>query len=76
MVKLALEYDVDISFLGKFGKPVGRFLPSEPEGPCRRQAGTAGNRDFSGKIIQLFKNVHKGKVRESNSPDVSLGGEV
>ena len=31
-VKLALEYDVDISFLGKFGKPVGRFLPSEPKG--------------------------------------------
>jgi len=31
-VKLALEYDVYISFLGKFGKPVGRFLPSEPKG--------------------------------------------
>ncbi|MES2023890.1 MAG: CRISPR-associated endonuclease Cas1 [Patescibacteria group bacterium] len=31
-VKLALDNDVDISFLGRFGKPIGRFLSSEPKG--------------------------------------------
>lgn len=31
-VKLAFENDVDIVYLGSFGKPVGRFLSSEPKG--------------------------------------------
>ena len=31
-VKLALEHDVDIVFLGYFGKPVGRVFSSEPKG--------------------------------------------
>ncbi len=31
-VQLALKYDVDIVYLGSFGKPVGRFFSSEPKG--------------------------------------------
>lgn len=31
-VELALEHDVDIVYLGSFGKPVGRIFPSVPRG--------------------------------------------
>ncbi len=31
-VKLALEHDVDIVYLGAFGKPVGRIFSSDPHG--------------------------------------------
>src|ERR1700679_388325 len=31
-VQLALEHDVDIVYLGAFGKPVGRIFSSEPKG--------------------------------------------
>ena len=31
-VQLALEHDVDIVYLGSFGKPVGRLFPSVPKG--------------------------------------------
>ena len=31
-VQLALEHDVDIVYLGAFGKPIGRFFSSEPKG--------------------------------------------
>ena len=31
-VRLALEHDVDIVYLGSFGKPIGRLFSSEPKG--------------------------------------------
>lgn len=31
-VQLALEHDIDIVYLGSFGKPVGRIFPSHPKG--------------------------------------------
>lgn len=31
-VQLALEHDIDIVYLGSFGKPVGRIFPSQPKG--------------------------------------------
>ncbi len=31
-VRLAIEHDVDIVYLGSFGKPIGRLFSSEPKG--------------------------------------------
>ena len=31
-VQLALEHDIDIVYLGSFGKPIGRIFPSHPKG--------------------------------------------
>ncbi len=56
-VKLALDYDVDISFLGKFGKPIGRFLPSEPKGLAatrRAQLETVVSPEKSFNFSKLF----------------------
>jgi len=31
-VELALEHDIDIVYLGAFGKPIGRIFPNHPKG--------------------------------------------
>lgn len=38
-VKLALENDVDIVYLGTFGKPIGRVFPSIPKGLAQLRRG-------------------------------------
>ncbi len=61
-VKLALEHDVDIVYLGNFGKPVGRLFPSEPRGLAqlrRAQLETS----ISLKSLELAKTFVMGKCR-------------
>lgn len=60
-VQLALEHDVDIVYLGSFGKPVGRIFPSHPRGLTKlrpAQLETAG----SPKTFELAKAFVTGKV--------------
>ncbi len=59
-VQLALEHDIDIVYLGSFGKPVGRILPSHPAGLTklrRAQLEVAS----SPKAIELAKSFVIGK---------------
>lgn len=61
-VQLALEHDVDIVYLGSFGKPLGRIFPSSPRGltKLRRAQLDAAN---SGKAFELAKTFVVGKVK-------------
>jgi len=59
-VKLALDHDVDIVYLGSFGKPIGRLFSSEPKGLAylRRAQLEISNSDTS---LDLAKVLVKGK---------------
>lgn len=60
-VKLALENDIDIVYLGAFGKPIGRFFASEPKGLAntrRAQLEISNNKE---KSLELAKSFVKGK---------------
>jgi len=60
-VQLALEHDVDIVYLGSFGKPIGRIFPSNPKGlaELRRAQLEISN---SSKAFDLAKAFVKGKI--------------
>lgn len=61
-VRLALDYDVDIVYLGSFGKPVGRVFTSEPKGLAklrRAQLETAASLES----LNLAREIVKGKCR-------------
>lgn len=60
-VQLALEHDIDIVYLGQFGKPIGRFFPSTPKGisKLRKAQLEVSN---SEKAIKLAKTIVKGKA--------------
>ena len=59
-VQLALEHDIDIVYLGSFGKPVGRIFPSSPRGLTllRRAQLEAAN---SPRAFDLAKSLVRGK---------------
>ena len=60
-VQLALQHDVDIVYLGAFGKPIGRIFSSEPKGlailrKCQLEASNSLEKSFG-----LAKAFVKGK---------------
>lgn len=60
-VQLALEHDVDIVYLGAFGKPIGRIFSSEPKGLAslrKAQLEVSGNVE---KSFEIAKILVKGK---------------
>src|SRR3990167_6518299 len=62
-VRLALEHEVDIVYLGSFGKPVGRIFPSEPKGLAtlrRAQLATSTNPTHA---LYLAKSFVTGKCK-------------
>ncbi|MDE1966548.1 MAG: CRISPR-associated endonuclease Cas1 [Patescibacteria group bacterium] len=72
-VQLALEHDVDIVYLGAFGKPVGRIFPSDPKGIAslrKAQLKVSGDRD---KSFELAKAFVKGKCSNQISYARYLG---
>lgn len=72
-VQLALEHDVDIVYLGAFGKPVGRIFSSEPRGLAslrRAQLEISSNPE---KSFSLAKAFVKGKCANQISHIRLLG---
>ena len=62
-VKLALDHDVDIVYLGSFGKPVGRIFSSNPRGIAtlrRAQLDTSQNEE---RAMSLAKKFVHGKCK-------------
>ncbi len=60
-VQLAIEHDVDIVYLGSFGKPIGRLFSSEPKGlaslrKAQLEASTSLERSF-----KIAKELVRGK---------------
>lgn len=57
-VQLALEHDIDIVYLGAFGKPVGRIFPSHPKGLAQLRraqlafASTPGSLSLAKRFVQ------------------------
>ncbi len=70
--KLALDHDVDIVYLGSFGKPIGRLFSSEPKGLAglRRAQLEISN---SEKSLEIAKILVKGKCTNQISYIRSLG---
>lgn len=72
-VQLALEHDVDIVYLGAFGKPIGRIFSSEPKGlasirKAQLEASNSPERSF-----ELAKTFVKGKCANQISHMRLLG---
>lgn len=61
-VQLAIEHDIDIVYLGSFGKPIGRIFPSSPKGitELRRAQLAVAN---STQTFRLAKAFVQGKAR-------------
>lgn len=59
-VRLAIEYGIDIVYLGSFGKPIGRVFPSNPKGlaQLRRAQLVVSN---SHKGLEIAKSFVRGK---------------
>jgi CRISPR-associated protein Cas1 len=60
-VQLALEHDVDIVYLGAFGKPIGRIFSSEPKGLASLRKGQLEASTSPEKSFALAKAFVKGK---------------
>ena len=60
-VQLALEHDVDIVYLGAFGKPIGRFFSSEPKGLASLRKAQLEVSNDSAKSFELARAFVKGK---------------
>src|ERR1043165_9672426 len=61
-VQLAIEFNIDIVYLGSFGKPIGRIFPSSPKGISelrRAQLATAGSHE----AFKIAKKFVLGKAR-------------
>ncbi len=71
-VKLALEHEVDIVYLGSFGKPIGRIFSSEPKGiaTLRRMQLDVSN---SPRAFELAKLFVLGKAKNQISHLAYLG---
>lgn len=71
-VKLALEHEVDIVYLGSFGKPIGRMFSSEPKGiaTLRRMQLEVSS---SPKAFELSKLFVSGKAKNQISYLTYLG---
>jgi CRISPR-associated protein Cas1 len=60
-VQLALEHDIDIVYLGAFGKPIGRFFSSEPKGLANVRKAQLEISNSQEKSFELAKAFVKGK---------------
>ncbi len=60
-VQLALEHDVDIVYLGAFGKPIGRLFSSEPKGLASLRKSQLEISNSVEKSFDLAKSFVKGK---------------
>ncbi|MDE1874822.1 MAG: CRISPR-associated endonuclease Cas1 [Patescibacteria group bacterium] len=60
-VRLALEHDVDIVYLGAFGKPIGRFFSSEPKGLATLRKAQLEASNDSIRSFELARTFVKGK---------------
>lgn len=60
-VQLALQHDVDIVYLGAFGKPIGRFFSSEPKGLASLRKAQLEVSSNPEKSFALAKAFVKGK---------------
>jgi CRISPR-associated protein Cas1 len=60
-VQLALEHDVDIVYLGAFGKPIGRIFSSEPKGLASLRKAQLEASNDPDKSFGLAKALVKGK---------------
>jgi CRISPR-associated protein Cas1 len=60
-VQLALEHDVDIVYLGAFGKPIGRIFSSEPKGLASLRKAQLEISNNLEKSYDLARSFVKGK---------------
>jgi CRISPR-associated protein Cas1 len=60
-VQLALEHEVDIVYLGAFGKPIGRLFSSEPKGLASLRKSQLEISNSTEKSFELAKAFMKGK---------------
>ena len=60
-VKLALDHEVDIVYLGAFGKPIGRLFSSEPNGLASLRRAQLEVSTSSPKSFELARTIVKGK---------------
>ena len=72
-VQLALEHDVDIVYLGAFGKPIGRFFSSEPKGLASLRKAQLEISNSHEKSFELAKAFVKGKCTNQISHIRYLG---
>lgn len=66
-VKLALEHEVDIVYLGAFGKPVGRIFASDPKGIATLRRAQLQTSNDSSRSLTLAKAFVEGKCRNQIS---------
>ena len=62
-VKLALEHEVDIVYLGAFGKPVGRIFSSDSKGLATTRRAQLEVASDPARALALAKNFVAGKCR-------------
>ncbi|MDE1975121.1 MAG: CRISPR-associated endonuclease Cas1 [Patescibacteria group bacterium] len=72
-VQLALEHDVDIVYLGAFGKPVGRIFSSEPRGLASLRKAQLEVSNDPEKSFELARAFVKGKCANQISHMRLLG---
>jgi len=72
-VQLALEHDVDIVYLGAFGKPIGRFFSSEPKGLASLRKAQLEVSSSPEKSFRLAQALVKGKCANQISHMRLLG---
>jgi CRISPR-associated protein Cas1 len=72
-VQLALDHDVDIVYLGAFGKPMGRFFPSEPKGLANIRKAQLEISNNHEKSFDLARILIKGKCANQISHIRYLG---
>jgi len=72
-VQLALEHDVDIVYLGAFGKPIGRIFSSEPKGLASLRKAQLEVSNDPEKSFGLARALVKGKCANQISHIRLLG---
>lgn len=72
-VQLALEHDVDIVYLGAFGKPIGRIFSSEPKGLASLRKAQLDVSNSPEKSFELARSFVKGKCANQISHIRLLG---
>ena len=65
-VKLALEHDIDIVYLGSFGRPVGRIFASDPRGLATLRRAQLETSQNELKAMTLAKQFVLGKCRNQS----------
>ena len=72
-VQLALEHDIDIVYLGAFGKPVGRIFPSRPKGLAELRRAQARVCQCTGGA-RPGETVRAGKIGKSDHVPAAAAG--